>query len=401
MPIYVYTALAPNGATTVGERAASTIDELAEELGRQELRIQSVQLKRADGKWRIFRRQKITPEAFALFNQEFISLVRAGLTIPEALKLGAVQPDQPVLAAVLERVLEDVLAGRLLSDACALRPEVFDPIYVSALRTGEKTGSLVEVLSKYQESLKNRVAFSKKVSQALAYPMFLLITLAIILGILFVFVMPRFVAMYADFGAELPAATRFLVHIVNYLYLYIPVFAAIAVSAWVLWRRWVASEAGRLWVDNAKGRLPVWGPVYADVARAQLARTVATLLSGGTPLVEALKTTIGSLPNRADAKRLTQATQAVVEGGSLAQAVRAAGLMPTTALKMIEVGEASGNLEGMLGEIAQYYEERVSGRLARMMALIEPLMMLLMGILIGAIILVMYLPIFYMVEIVK
>lgn len=346
-------------------------------------------------------RRRVTPAAFSLFNQEFIALVRAGLTIPDALKLCAVQPDQPTLAAVLQRVLDDVCSGVELSAACAVHPEIFDSLYISAVRTGEKSGNLATVLSRYQQALKQRVAFSKKVSQALAYPAFLLITMGIVLAVLFVFVMPRFVAMYTDFGAELPAATRVLVHFVEHVYLYIPLLAGIATLSWAAYRRLVATTQGRLWIDSMKGRVPIWGPVSIDVARAQLTRTVATLLTGGTPLVEALQTTAAALSNRADAQRLARATQSVIEGSNLADAIRRVDLMPVTALKMIEVGEASGNLETMLGEIAEYYEERVGGRLARMMALIEPLMMLLMGILIGGIILVMYLPIFYMVEIVK
>lgn len=400
MPIFNYTALTKAGVAVAGEIAAADETQLLAELAQRELRPQSIQRKRR-GLSRRWGRRRVTPAAFMLFNQEFIALVRAGLTIPEALKLCAVQPDQPTLATVLQRVLDDVRSGVELSLACAAHPDVFDPLYLSALRTGEKSGNLATVLAKYQEALKQRVAFGKKVSQALAYPLFLLITMAVVLAVLFVFVMPRFVAMYADFGAELPAATRALVHFVEYVYLYIPLAAGAAAALWWAYRQWVATPGGRLWVDRCKGRVPIWGPLSVDVARAQLTRTVATLLSGGTPLVEALQTTANALSNRADAERLKTATQAVIEGASLATAIRGADLMPVTTLKMIEVGEASGNLEAMLSEVAEYYEERVSGRLARMMALIEPLMMLLMGILIGGIILVMYLPIFYMVEIVK
>lgn len=401
MPIFSYVALTKTGATVAGESAAVNAAELSAELARQELRVQTLEVKRDARRLPGFGRQRIKPEALLLFNQEFVALIRAGLTISDALKLCADRPDHPALGALLQSIGEAVRGGQSLSEACAAYTDVFEPLFVSALKTGEKTGGLVDVLGKYQESLKNRVAFNKKVGQAMAYPMFLLITLGVIMSVLFIFVMPRFVAMYADFGAELPVATRVLVHFVKRLYLYIPLLAGLSFGAWVLWRRWTAFPAARIRVDDFKCRLPVWGAVYKNVALAQSARTLATLLSGGTPLVEAMQTTSTSLANRADAARLVRATQAVTEGSGLAAAMRDAKLMPNTALKMIEVGEASGNLDAMLAQIAEYYEEAVSNQLARAMTLIEPLMMLLMGILIGGIILVMYLPIFYMVDIVK
>lgn len=398
MPVFRYTALTPTGVTVQGETAALTVEELSAELQRQNLRVQSIRRARQLSGWR---RRRVRLDSFLLFNQEFIALLRAGLTVHDAVKLCADRPDEAVLGQTLQRIGEAIRGGDALSEACARYTEVFDPLYLAALRTGEKTGELAAVLQRHQESLKIRAAFAKKVSQALAYPIFLLITLAIILALLFVFVMPRFVSMYADFGADLPGPTRVLVHFVEYLYLYIPVVAGAVLVAWQAWRHWRQGAVARMRIDRLKTRLPLWGTVYRHIGAAQLARTLATLLAGGTPLVEAMRTTAASLPNRFQAERLLQATQGVVEGKGLAESFRATELVPNTALKMIEVGEASGNLDSMLAEIAGYYEERVADQLARAMALVEPFMMLLIGILIGGIILVMYLPIFYMVEIVK
>jgi type IV pilus assembly protein PilC len=399
MPIFTYTALAENGAVLTGEGVAATEEELTHELTNKGLLVRRVV--RKGGGFEGLRRTRIRPDAFLLFNQELTALIRAGLTIPEALKLAIARPDNPMLAAVLQRVLDDVRGGKLFSEACAVHPEIFDGLYLSALKTGERTGGLVSVLTRYQAALKKRVEFDKKVGQALAYPLFLLATLVVILGVLFVFVMPRFVAMYADFGADLPLPTRILVGIIERLYIFLPIFALSATAAWLAWRRFVCTSRGRLWADTMKTRLPLLGEVHRYVGIAQLARTLATLLSGGTPLVEAMSTAHESLANRANAARLKEAIALVTEGKGLAQAMQAARLMPDTALKMIEVGEASGNLDGMLAEIAEYYEEIVSNKLARLMVLIEPIMMLLMGVLIGGIIVVMYLPIFHMVDIVK
>jgi type IV pilus assembly protein PilC len=399
MPLYSYTALTEAGVRVTGEGVAASVQELTQELTRKGLLIQQIRKRRAG--FKLFHRERVEPEEFLLFNQEFMALVRAGLTIPEALQLAANRPDNPGLGRILQRVLEDVRGGVILSEACARHREVFDALYVSALKTGEKTGDLSNVLARYQDYLRHRVALRKKISQALAYPTFLLIALAVILAVLFAFVMPRFVAMYADFGARLPWATQVLIDLVEHMPLIAPAVAVLAVGVWFGWRSWTATDSGRMAVDRLKEGIPYIGSINRIAGVAQLARSLSTLLAGGTPLVEAMRTAQESVTNRAYGARLTRATQQVVEGGSLTQALKAENLMPDTALKMVEVGEASGKLDGMLAEVAQFYEETLDHRLARVMTLIEPLLMLLMGVLVGGTIIAMYLPIFNMAEVIK
>ncbi len=399
MPIYSYTALTEAGMRVTGESIATSAQELSRELTAKGLLIQKIRKRRLHFKFPP--RERVSPEDFLLFNQEFMALVRAGLTIPEALKLAAHRPDNPGFARILQRVLEDVQGGALLSEACTKHSEIFDVLYVSALKTGEKTGDLANVLIRYQDYLRHRVALRKKVSQAMAYPLFLLIALGVILTVLFAFVMPRFVSMYADFGAKLPWPTQVLINIVENMPLIAPALAVLSLGAWLGWRSWTATEQGRLTVDRLKEKIPYIGSINRLVAVSQLARSISTLLAGGTPLVEAMRTAQESVTNRAYSARLARATQQVVEGGNLAQALKAEQLLPETAIKMVEVGEASGKLDGMLAEVAQFYEEALDHRLARAMALIEPLLMLLMGVLVGGTIVTMYLPIFNMAEIIK
>jgi type IV pilus assembly protein PilC len=294
-----------------------------------------------------------------------------------------------------------VKQGLSLSEACARHPEAFDRLYLAALRTGEKTGDFAAVLARYQGYLRHSVALRKKVGQALAYPVFLLIALAVILALLFAFVMPRFVAMYADVGAALPLPTRLLLGVVDHLHIAAPALLGAALGAAWGWRRWLATDAGRRQRDRLLERLPYAGELARTAAAAQLARTLGTLLGGGTPLVEALRTASGSMASRLYQDRLESATRQVTEGSSLAQAVRATALMPPMAARMIEVGEASGGLDAMLGEIAQFYEELLDTRLSRVMALVEPLLMLLMGVVVGGIIIVMYLPVFHMADVIR
>lgn len=398
MPLYTYTAFNSQGVRLTGEAAADSEQALRAELAGKGLLVQELKAKRAAIG---FGTRRVRPEEFALFNQEFMALIRAGLTIPDALALAANRPDSPNLGRILTRVLEDVRGGALLSDACAHHPEAFERLYLAAVRTGEKTGDLARVLGRYHEYLRHRVALRKKLNQAMAYPVFLLATLGLVLTVLFVFVMPRFVAMYADLGADLPLPTRMLLGVVEYIYIVAPLMLAAVAAGVVGWRRWTATETGRRQVDEIRERLPYVGGLVRIVITAQLARSLSTLLSGGTPLVEALRTAASSVTNRVYLDRLEQVTRQVVEGGSLAQAVRATALMPDMAARMIEVGEASGGLDAMLAEIAQFYEEMLDTRLSRVMTLVEPLLMLLMGVLIGGIIIIMYLPVFHLADIIK
>lgn len=399
MPQYQYIALSQNGSLIAGESAAASPESLKTELENLGLRAQQIRIKR---NWtKIWRQSVVRPEAFMLFVQEFLSLMRAGLSLPEVLALAADRPGEPELGRVLSRVLKDVRAGMLLSQACAVHPDVFDALLLAALRTGEKTGELPAVLARHLEFLRRQVALRKKISQALAYPVFLLIALSVILGVMFAFVMPRFVSMYANFDAKLPAPTRWLLAAVANFPIIALACGAIAASVLFGWRSYSMNPAGRLKIDQWKLHAPLIGNAARTEAIAHLARSLATLLAGGTPLVDALRSVQESFSNRAFALRVAEVADRVTQGESLTKAVRATGLMPETAIKMIQVGEASGGLDRMLAEVAQFYEDALENRLARIMALIEPALVLLMGLMIGGIIIVMYLPIFNLAEVIR
>ncbi len=399
MPQFQYTALSRTGALVAGECAAASVDALRAELESQGLRAQRIRIKRT--LTALWGRSKVRAEDIAQLVQEFVSLMRAGLPLPEAVAIAADRPGQPMLAQVLERVLKDIQEGALFSQACAAHPEVFDPLFLAAARTGEKTGEMPVVMGRHLEFMRRKVAMSKKISQAMAYPLFLLVVLGVILSVMFAFVMPRFVSMYANFDAKLPAPTQWLLAAVAHFPLIALAVSLLGASAFLGWRSFISRPEGRLKLDDWKLRAPLAGNAARTAAVAQLARALSTLLSGGTALVEALRITQESFPNRAFALKVAEATERVTQGESLAHAARATGLMPDTAIKMLQVGEATGGLDRMLGEIAQYYEEALESRLARIMALIEPSLVMIMGVMIGGIIIVMYLPIFNLAEVIR
>ena len=399
MPTFTYTALTDAGKAIAGEKVAVSSQALSQELAQQGLLVQRVR-KKTLGFAPLFT-HRIKTGDFLLYNHEFMALIRAGLTVPDALALAADRPEEPELAAVLTEVLQDVRGGLAMSAACRKHPQIFDGLYVSAIQTGEKTGALHKVLSHYQSYLQHKVAVQKKVSQALVYPMFLLIAMAVILTVMFVFVIPRFVQMYADFEAKLPWATQVLIDMVESLPITAPILIVCVALAVFSWRRWRSTSQGALWIARSKERLPYAGDIQRLYAVSHLARSLSTLLAGGTPLVEAMTTSQTAMINPLYRDRLRQAIEQVKGGQSLAKAMAEQDLMPATAIKMVEVGEASGNLGEMLADVSQFYEEVLDTRLTRVMTLVEPILMLLMGILVGGIVIVMYLPIFNMADVVR
>lgn len=400
MPVFSYKALALSGRVTEGEEVSASEAALRELLVSRGLRVQQLRERRS-ALVRLARRRVVRPEQFLLFNHELTALLHAGLTLPEALQLAAVRPEAPSLGQTLSAVLQEVRNGTSLSDACAARPEVFDPLFVSAVRTGEHTGNLHQALGRYQNYLKHRIALNSRLSQAMAYPAFLLITMAVILAALFIFVLPRFISIYADFNAQLPWPTRVLVAIVDHLPLTVAVIAVLAGAGWAV-VRWLRRRPER-WSRLQRWRetLPLIGPLQRMIRATRMARTLATLIASGTPLVQAMQTAHGALPPGLDADRLDAARRLVLEGSSLAAAFEQTGMMPATAVKMVQVGETSGRLDAMLEEIARFYEELLEGRLAKALTLIEPALMLLIGVFVGGIIIVMYLPIFSLAEVIK
>ncbi len=399
MPIYVYKALTSEGRELVREAAAPNEEELKLELERQGLLLKGVRQKRMT--FFSLSGQRVKPEDFLQCNQELITLLKAGLTIPEALDLSSDRPDSPVLTTTLKRILQEVKTGNPLSEVCAKYPLIFDGLYLSTLKTGEKTGDLASPLLRYQEYLKQKISLQSKVSQAMVYPFFLLMVLVGVMTLLFTFVMPRFAALYSDFNATLPLPTRILMGVIHHLPVVSVLAAGVALAAWIGFKAWTAGEKGRYWMDEAKQHMPLVDRFTQPFMVSQLTRTLSTLLSGGAPLTEALRVSRDALSNVAYAARLDRVIQRVLEGEGFSQSMGAENMVPRSAVKLIEVGEASGQLEAMLEEIAHSSERILENRVQRLMVLIEPVFILLTGLLIGTVIVVMYLPIIHLTDIVK
>src|SRR5277367_937490 len=339
------------------------------------------------------RERQIGGSEFLILNQQFNTLIKAGLPILRALDLLATRATAPKLRPVLTQIRDRVREGKSLSEAIA-EAGVFSKVYSTAILAGEKSGNLSGVLEYYIAYQKVSTGVKKKVLATLVYPALLIITATAIVTYLVTFVIPKFAVLYRDLNVELPGPTQFLIALtVDYRYVVIGAFALIflAVFGILLWSR---TEEGGATFDRMKFRIPVIGDTLLKFQVAQFSRTLATLLTGGTPLVAALQTASDAITSKLVRNTVAETTQMVREGESLHAALGSKGVMPDLALDMIEVGESSGALAPMLTSVAEFYEDEVNLRLSAMVSLIEPIMLVFMGLLVAFILISLYLPIF-------
>lgn len=339
------------------------------------------------------RRKKLNLEKFLIFNQQFVTLIRAGLPILKSLDLLADRLTDPKLSKYIQGVRQEVKNGALLSDAFA-RQNVFPAIYVTSVLAGERSGALPDVLDRYIGYQKLTLSVRRKLISSLLYPAMLVLMAFGLIVFLVTYVVPNFARLYSDLGAELPFATQFLIALGTTAKGYVVGGFVALVLAIVAFRFWMRTPAGHLVVDRFLLRVPLAGEVWLKYQVAQFSRMLGTLLMGGIPLMQALNTASESLGTPVLKNVLLQATKLVREGQSLSGSLRTANVFPSLSLDMIEVGESTGALPAMLTSVAEFYEEDVSSRVTALLSLIEPIIMVIMAIFVGFILISLYLPIF-------
>jgi type IV pilus assembly protein PilC len=339
------------------------------------------------------RKKKINLEKFLIFNQQFVTLIRAGLPILKGLDLLADRLTDPKLGVYIRNVRDEVKNGALLSDAFG-RQGVFPPIYVTSVLAGEKSGSLGEVLDRYITYQKLSLAVRKKLLMSLIYPALLLVLVVCLIVFLITYVVPNFAELYRAMSAQLPAATRILIAIGTTARSYILAGFGGVILAGIAFRYWARTDRGKERMDKIRLRLPLVGEIWIKYQVAQFSRVLGTLLVGGIPLLQALDTASASLGNTLLKKTLAQAGQKVKEGEALSAALKETKIFPGLSIDMIEVGESTGALPAMLSSVAEFYEDDVNTRMTAALSLIEPAIMISMGGFVTFVLVALYLPIF-------
>jgi type IV pilus assembly protein PilC len=375
--------------------AASTLEEARQKLADRGLYVYSVESRGGQLAALVRRRsdRQVGGTEFLILNQQFNTLIKAGLPILRALDLLADRASSPKLRPVISQVRDRVREGKSLSEAVA-EAGVFSKVYSTAILAGEKSGNLPGVLDYYIAYQRVSTGVRKKILATLVYPVLLITVAIVIVTYLVTAVIPKFALLYRDLNVELPAPTKLLIALtVDYRFAVLGAVALLALTAAAVFL-WSRSEEGGTTLDRLKFRLPVIGDTLLKFQVAQFSRTLATLLTGGTPLVAGLQTATDAITSKLLRSTVSQATQMVREGESLSVALASKGVMPEMALDMIEVGESSGALSPMLTSVAEFYEEEVNLRLSTLVAIIEPVLLIFMGLLVAFILISLYLPIF-------
>jgi type IV pilus assembly protein PilC len=336
---------------------------------------------------------KLKQSAFLIFNQQFLTLIKAGLPILTALDLLIKRQRDKFLLRLLENVRERVKGGELLSDAFAAQ-QVFPKMYTTTLMAGEKSGSMEEVLNRYIAYQRMVQTFRKKLFVSLVYPALLISVVTVMLIFLITYVVPKFADLFNSLDADLPAITVFMLTLGVNAQKYGWIVLLVVAAAVVLLLRWKRSDKGAERVDRFLLSLPLLGEIRLKYQVANFSRILGTLLQGGLPLVPAMETAGESMSSRQMLNGVTAAAERVREGQSLAHSLETQKLFPDLAVEMLEVGESTGALPAMLNSVAEFYEEDVQTALSATMALIEPMILVVMAVFVGGILISLYMPIF-------
>ena len=380
--------------------SAASEKELREKYAQQGYLIYSLKVRTGSASGFLGGKKKLNLEKFLIFNQQFVTLIRAGLPILKALDLLAERLTDPKMGPYVKAVRDEVRNGTLLSEAFR-QQGIFPKIYVTSVMAGEKSGSLTEVMDRYVHYQKLNLAVKKKVMVSLMYPAVLIVLVTLLMVFMVTYVVPTFANLYTSMQAKLPLMTVYLIAIGEASQKYIVFVAAGMVGGVMLYRYWVRRESAQIKVDRIKLKAPLLGEIWLKYQVAQLARILSTLLVGGIPLVQAMETAGDSLGTPLLKRAVDAAGKSVREGQPLSGSLRQSKLFPPLAIDMIEVGESTGALPAMLNSVAEFFEEDVSTKMAAALSLIEPAIMIVMGMFVAFVLIALYMPIFSLADTIR
>jgi type IV pilus assembly protein PilC len=388
----------PGGEIIEGVYAAESEARLRREFEERGLYVLAVQRagRMALGSLALPTRARIKTRDFLIFNQELATLLKAGMPLVQSLEILRRRVTHPLFKAVLDDVHERVRGGNSLSEAFEAHGALFPGVYTASLMAGEKSGNLEQVIRRYVAYVKVVATVRRKTLSALIYPAVLLALSMIVVAIIVLRVVPEFGAFYDQFGQQLPMSTRAIVAVSEfagtYFLMLLLVLLSVGAAVWL----WLTRPGQRERVDRWLLAVPAIGPVARKFSTSQAARTLATLLGGGIPLVNAIDVSARSIKNRYLSRELQSAAQQVREGRALSLAMEGSGAFPDVAIKMVEVGESTGALQEMLNSLADFYDEEIETNLGRFITLVEPILLVVMGLVIAGLLLSLYMPLFNM-----
>jgi type IV pilus assembly protein PilC len=337
---------------------------------------------------------KIDTKDLVVFTRQFATMIDSGLPLVQCLEILASQQENKTFKEILYKVKESVESGSTFADALGKHPKAFDQLYVNLVAAGEVGGILDTILNRLAAYIEKAMKLKKQIKGAMVYPITIMSIAAVVIGVILIFVIPTFAKMFADFGGELPAPTKFVIALSNFLlkYIIVIIFAFFGINIAI--RKYYATPGGRKKIDRMALKAPVVGPLIRKVAVAKFTRTLGTMVSSGVPIMDGLDIVARTAGNKIVEEAIYDVRQAISEGKTMAEPLASCGVFPPMVVQMIAVGEATGAMDAMLSKIADFYDDEVDDAVSAMTSMMEPLLMVFLGTTVGGLVVAMYLPIF-------
>ena len=401
MPTFAYAGRTRSGETVTGERAADTMDAVVAALRREQVlvtQINPVKERAAAKTTRPKRAKGVAAKNLAVFTRQFSVMIDAGLPLVQCLEILGSQEEDKNFAWVILATRGDVESGASLADAMKKHPKVFDPLFTNMIAAGEAGGILDTILKRLATYIEKAVKLKGQIKSAMIYPVAVIVIATLVVGVILWKVIPTFANLFAGLGAELPLPTRVVIAASNGLVRFGPIIIVAICAAGYGFKQYYASVNGRRVVDAVMLKMPILGNLMRKIAVARFCRTLSTLLASGVSILEALDITARTAGNAIVEEAILTTRKSIERGETIAQPLKETAVFPPMVVQMIGVGEATGALDTMLSKIADFYEEEVDVAVAGLLTLMEPLMIALLGGIVGGIVIAMYMPIFSLIS---
>jgi type IV pilus assembly protein PilC len=396
MTTFTYTARTPSGDIQSGEIDVHNREEVVGYLRRNRLVPVKVEEKKAEASFSLG--TGIATRDIVIFTRQFATMINSGLPLVQSLDILAKQSENKSLRRVIEEILYDVESGQTLADAMGAHPKVFSDLYKNMVAAGEAGGILDTILLRLATFLEKADALRRKIKGAMIYPAVILTVAAAAVTVLLLFVIPTFQAMFESAGVPLPAPTLFVIALSRLLQSYwFFIFGGLLALAFLV-RQWYQTPGGQLTIDRSLLTVPILGPLQRKAAIARFTRTLGTLVSSGVSILDGLEITARTAGNRVIHDAIMESRKSIAGGETISEPLKKSGVFPPMVVQMINVGEQTGGLDEMLTKIADFYDEEVDAAVEALLAAMEPLMIVFLGIVVGGMIIAMYLPIFDMIN---
>jgi type IV pilus assembly protein PilC len=398
MAVFIYNGRTRAGQTISGEMEAATREAVVSKLRSQQIVATAVRPKPRE--ITLSFGSGVTDKDLVVFTRQFATMIDAGLPLVQCLEILASQQDNKIFKKTLTDIRQSVEGGLTFAAALKQHPKVFSNLYANMVEAGEAGGILDTILNRLAQYMEKAMSLKKKVKSAMIYPSTIITVAVVVVIFLLIFVIPTFKAMFEGFGATLPLPTVIVLEMSRIARQYFLIFIGVVVAAVLGLRYWYSTASGKLAIDGFLLKTPIFGILIRKVAVAKFTRTLGTLISSGVAILDGLEITARTAGNKVVELAVMRTRASIAEGKTISEPLKASGVFPPMVVQMIAVGEQTGALDAMLGKIADFYDDEVDTAVSNLTALLEPMLMVFLGVVIGGVVIAMYLPIFKLVTVV-